>query len=191
MKVITAITIVFGFAGSLYLGCGGITSLELSQQKTEIEKMVIDARDTIPVIFDTLEFQNLSAAKIFKEDRNFEKRYQLAISIFPWLNLPYTFLGLLITSFAFGFFGGIVGILKEIVLEDKPIEKTKVFSSSLLGGGAGIIILSISFILPIIIVTGETEVRSLSIVLASLFGGLFNKRFFEWLSSIFGKIFKD
>lgn len=190
MKIINAIVVPGWFLTALYFGCGGLTSLELTQDKAKVESMVIDAKDTIAVIYEGREYQNISAANIKKANDAYEKRYVLASSIFPWLNLPYTFLGLLLTSFAFGALGGSISLLKNMAIDNISIENIKAFSRPFLGGGCGIIILSVSYILPLLIVTGDTQVRSLSIVFVCLFGGLFTENFFLWLSSTFSKIFK-
>ncbi len=190
MNFFRAFAILFWFVNALYLGCGGLTSLELAQNKEEIEKMVIDQTDTVSVDYDGKNFINVSAANIYKVEKEYDKKFALASRIFPLLNLPYSFLALIITAFAFGALGGTISIIKGVAIDNIPLERSKILSRPFLGGGSGIIILSISYILPLLLISGETEIRSLSIVFISLFGGLFPVEFFNWLSSVFGKIFK-
>lgn len=190
MNVLRGGIIAVWFFGSLYLGSGGITSLELAAEETRINELVVDANDTIPVILDEKEFKSRSEAIVYLEDKQFKENKKLAEGIFPWLNLPYTFLSLLITSFAFGSLGGSISVLRDITLDKPKIDEAKIFSKPILGGGCGVVILSISYILPVLIVTGETQIRTISIVFVSLFGGLFTEHFYLWLSTVFGKIFK-
>ena len=190
MKYISPIIILLWFVLSIYIGCGGLTSLELTDENDRISKLVVDAKDTIAVKLNGLSFENKSAANIYAEEKEHDRKARLAASIFPWLNFPYSFMGLMITSFAFGVLGGTISLLKGIALTNTNTENSKIFSLPLLGGGCGILILSIAYILPILIVSGETQVRPVTIVFVSLFAGLFTDKFFQWLASNFDKIFK-
>lgn len=189
-KILNGTILFIWMSGALYLGSGGVTSLELSEERKRIEALEADTKDTVSVYYDGMNLKNKSAAEIRKQEKTFEEIEKLAIGIFPWLNLPYRFLGLLITSIAFGILGASIALLRDITKDLPTIENAKVVSKPFLGGGCGIIILSVAYVLPEVLVSGETEIKSTTIVLISLFGGLFTDKFFDWLSTIFNRIFK-
>ncbi|MFM7858538.1 MAG: hypothetical protein ACKO96_43115 [Flammeovirgaceae bacterium] len=184
-------TILFiWIVGALYFGSGGVTSLELTEERNRIDALEADNKDTVGVFYDGMKMKNKSLAEIRRQEKEFEAVESLAYKVFPWLNLPYRFLGLLITSIAFGILGASIALLRDITKELPTIENAKIFSKPFLGGGCGIIILSIAYVLPEILVSGETQIKSTTIVLISLFGGLFTEKFFDWFSSAFNRIFK-
>ncbi|MEQ8712333.1 MAG: hypothetical protein RIC80_04915 [Cyclobacteriaceae bacterium] len=170
------------FGASLYLGMGGYSTIVLDKMKYTLElsppDSILISKDGVPKVFGS--FREYEYVRVKDEME----------SIFPFVENLISEIGLLVTSMCFGVIGGVTRILKQITYEeDISIINAQVISIPVLGMLSGIIMLGLTYLIPTILVEGVQNIRPSTLVFLSLFAGLFSKRFYDWLSNSFNKIF--
>ncbi len=182
MKYLASIILVFWGVLSLYFGIGGSLKTE---NYNEINKNY-DFDDTVQVrhLPDNTVYKNYAELQLYKED-------QKALKIFPWITFIPSFVGTIITACFFGMLGAVISLLKDVALRNEKVEDVSYISIPLLGFLTGIVVLGLNYIIPIVLVAGENDIRPITLLFFSLFAGLFSPQFYNYLSNSTSKIFKD
>lgn len=168
---------------SLYFGIGGTLKTEIRNQIKES----YDFEDNAPVIDSetNLEFANYAELKLFKENQKAEK-------FFPFLSIIPEFVASILSACFFGMLGGIISLVRDVALRGRKPEDTPYVSLPLLSFFTGLAVLGLNYTIPTILVSGETQIRPITLLFLSLFAGLFSSQFFKFLSNIaHSKIFRD
>lgn len=177
------VTIGFWSIISLYFGIGGSLKTEnysqvSNQYNFSDTTKAQDGKDG-PI------YANYAELQLHKEDFKSEK-------IFPFLTFMPDFVGTILTACCFGMLGGVISILKDIVLKHKDPENTKYISIPLLSFFTGIVMLGINYIIPVVLVGGENKIRPITLLFLSLFAGIYSSQFYKFLSSVVqNKIFHE
>lgn len=207
-KVLISGSIIFWLLFGFYFGIGGYSWSLYLQEKTRVGALVEernnavkDLRNKLNQLPDSIFNCSLPSNLFRSTDREYHNKtfsspeelelylsYESISKLYPWLeNIPNA-ISLVITACAFGLIGGIIQILKQVAFEDKPLESTKYFSLPVLGLLTGVIVLGITHLLPTIFFSSGAEISANSMMFISLFSGLFSKKLYERLSSIFDKL---
>lgn len=166
---------------SLYIGFGGFIILE-NEQKYEKALILPEKKAKIGPI--TWRNKELGQAA---------KQQQLIKEVFPYQSKIPTVLGFMLTAMAFGVIGSIARVVNTCIKDKKTINEVQnLFLIIVQGMLIGVIILGISYIVPVVLTTEDTALKPITIVFLSLFGGINYENFFNWLTKIIQKkIFKD
>lgn len=166
-------------ATGAYFGTAGYTKLKID----ELINLGKTKTDSKPVLRGKISFKNSFYLAAYEEELKASK-------FFPgiFLSTP-NILVLLITACSFGILGALTYLTKEIAINNATIESMKVISVPMLGALTGIIMSGLATLVPSILVSGETELKPLSLVFLCFFGGLYNSRFFAWLNDTIGNLF--
>lgn len=113
------------------------------------------------------------------------------MDFFKFIDMFPSLLLLVITACSFGLLGGTIKIIRDTVFNSIPISETKYVLVPLLGLLSGLIIFALSYIIPIVLVSGENEVRKTTLMFLSLFAGIMVDKFYFWLETLFNKLFKS
>lgn len=178
MSALKILYILIILSAAIYFGAGGLIILE-NDLKYEMAKKV--SNDTQ----DTVEYKN-SRGVIFKTKEALEASDQqdLAFKIFPHLNDIPSFLSFFITSVCFGVIG-VFGTLVNttIISKDALPPLVSLILVTIQGFLIGILVLSISYVIPNILISETVSLNPIAIVVLSLLGGVCYKDFFSWLES--------
>jgi hypothetical protein len=153
-----------------YFGTGGFVILQNDQL---YEKS--NALQTSEVEYEGIKFKN-------KEVLNAALQQELILKVYPYADKIPSTLCFIITAISFGAIGSIAKIINDTILKKQKIrEIDNLLLIPVQGGIIGLMILGISYILPVLL-TNETEsLKPITIVFLSLFGGLFYLHFYKWL----------
>jgi len=193
MKWIKISMLGFWIILGLYFGIGGIVTIQLNDIKDDKHKLgisdsstVTNATDTNSVIYNDISFKNKAALKEYLNSlpaENFDKVY----SFFD--NIP-DFMAQIITAFAFGLLGSIIRIILSVAYDKKRIQDVSHISQPLLGMLTGLVVMGVSYVIPTLLSKNSINVDPISLMFFSLFVGIYNKEFYDKLSSFFiNKIF--
>jgi hypothetical protein len=97
--------------------------------------------------------------------------------------LPYTVL-LFLSVGAAGVLGSIARIIIDHVRNIGTISESKYVAMPIAGFFMGIMVLAISYIIPTVIVKGDTYLNITSVVLICFFAGLFSDSFYKWIMNV-------
>lgn len=166
---------------SLYLGFGGFIILE---NKQKFDKAM--ALPEKKVKFGIITFRN-------KEQGEAGQELKLIQRVFPYAAEIPTVLGFMLTAMAFGVIGSMARVINTCIMDKKTIKEVQnLFLIIAQGMLIGVIILGISYTVPVVLTTEDTALKPITIVFLSLFGGINYENFFNWLTKIIQKkIFKD
>lgn len=143
-----------------------------------------NSKDTIKVYYGGTSFRNIKEVSILKER-------QATIKMYPLINTLPTLIFDLIIVFAFGVLGSITNLFKQIAYEKKKIEDLNYISEPILGMLTGFIIIGLSYLIPNTLAVNDIVLKPMSLMFLSLFSGFFSIKFYSYLNSLFGKIFKE
>ena len=101
--------------------------------------------------------------------------------------LPYIVL-LFLTVGTTGLLGSVVKKIYDHINQTVLLKDSKYISVPVFGFFLGIMVLAISYIIPTVFVRGDTTVNMTSVVFLCFFSGIYNKRFFEWISNLISKV---
>jgi len=165
----------------IYIGVGGMIILENDQryQKFDDDKNIkSDQIDTTKFyVYDSIQFSSKEKMLAYREQ-------YLAEQIFPYLDKLPSFLNFFLTSISFGIIGAFSKVINDSIKKGEPPQgMVNLFLIVTQGGLIGIIVLSISYIVPALLIADGVQLKPLTIVLLSLLGGVFYLEFFEWLES--------
>jgi hypothetical protein len=146
----------------------------------------LDAKPQTQVKYeiDGVRFSTLEAAEQWRDEENM-------LGLFIWLDdKPAGFI-LFITAIAMGGLGGAIGIVRNVSMFKQDLLHQRVLSLPLLGSLIGVMVLGISYLLPLVLTTDtNAEIRPTTLIFLSLFSGLFSKDFLKTLESRFTNYIK-
>lgn len=194
---------------SYYICIGGLTLIEATEKVFKIEnkyeveivpKIVTDWKfEELDDDFNVIELineinsslQNNTGDQLsFKEIKDIKylehvywyytfPRYSLVSFL---VLIPYTAL-LFLTVGTAGVFGSSGRLIIDHVRNIKPINEAYCFTAPIFGFFIGVIVLSLSYVIPSIFVKGDSSPNMISIVLICFFAGVFSERFYDWIRS--------
>jgi hypothetical protein len=140
--------------------------------------------DEFYVEFDGLSFENQQSLSEFLADRRDAR-------LFPWVFQIPQELRPFITSIAFGILGGIILLLKKIVVDRVSVALLPAFSSPAFSGLVGMMLFFLSFLAPTALVSGHNPARTEALVAVSVFGGAFSEVAYTWVEAQVKKLFSS
>ena len=165
------ITIIFLIV--LYLGSGGFIIL---QNEQSYEKAFTLERKE--VVYESINFYN-------KEVMIAAREQELIISIYPYATKIPSFLSFLLTAISFGIIGALGKVINDSIQNGTNFKDApNLLLIPMQGGIIGIIILGISYTIPIILTNENITLKPITIVFLSLFGGIFFLNFYSWITNI-------
>jgi hypothetical protein len=182
-KIPAIVFLCFWLFSGLYLGLGGISRVNVDEVNEQIEaKRNVLQKDTINYTFKKVKYTTLYDFELAIENQNL-------VDYFSWVNGLNKFSSLLLTAMSFGIIGAIISILIEIAFGGTSVENTAFITKPILGLLTGLVVLGISYILPTIVVKGNTEIRPISLMFICLFCGIYSNKFYDKLEATFEKTF--
>ncbi len=173
------ISFVFWLAFGLYFGLAGILYADLVEEKAAAITEQTSASGQHLFTYKGAAFSTREKAAIAQQEDQ-------ASSIFSWFAYLPEKLILFITSLALGGLGGVIGIVKRMALGKASILEVKPFWIPMLGALIGILVLGVSYLLPVILTTStEVEIRATTLIFVSMFAGLYSRQFLSFLESRF------
>jgi len=168
---------VIGF----YFGIGGCLPEE---NRNEVSK-THDFNDTRPVIIGKVSYRNAAEYLLAQENDR-------SAIIFPWVDALPSFVANVITACSFGMLGGIISIIKRVALLKENLSDINCFAIPVLGFFTGLVVLGLNYIIPTILVSGNTQIRPISLLFLCLFAGVYANEFYSFLTKTIGdKVFNN
>lgn len=165
------------FMIALYFGTGGYIILQNEQLYEKVKTL-----ENKEVEYQGITFYN-------KETMNAAREQGLIICVYPYAMKIPSFLSFLFTAVSFGIIGALGKVINDTIQQKVKIKDThNLILIPLQGGIIGIIILGISYTIPIILTNENVSLKPITIVFLSLFGGIFYLNFYDWFTHIINKI---
>ncbi|MGQ1788513.1 MULTISPECIES: hypothetical protein [unclassified Saccharicrinis] len=165
------------FLAALYIGSGGYIILQneqLYEKANTLEKK--------EVTYHGIKFYN-------KETMNAAREQELIISVYPYAMKIPSFLCFLLTAISFGIIGALGKVINDTIHKKTKFKDTpNLLLVPIQGGIIGIIILGISYTIPIILTNDNVSLKPITIVFLSLFGGIFYLNFYDWFAHMINKV---
>ena len=182
MKILSILFLSICALSSLYFGIGGSLKTE---NYNEVGKNH-NFNDTTQVTdTDNVVYKNYAEMLLHHEDSQ-------ALNIFPWIIYLPDFVATIITACFFGMLGGVILVIKKIAIYNEAIESINFVSLPILGFFTGLVVLGINYIIPTILVSGDTKIRPITLLFLCLFAGMFSNDFYSFLAkAIHKKVFKN
>jgi hypothetical protein len=160
--------------GALYLAAAGWT-------RVETYRLLKEHGQAHQVVFEGLNYDT-------EADRDFVIARRDAEAYFPWtFKLPQS-VSLIITATSFGFLGGVIRLLFDIV-QSNALPRLP-FTSLALSTMTGLLVLGIAFALPSAITTSDVSVRPVVLLFLCFLGGIFSEHLLLWLKDHFQSFFR-
>ena len=199
-SVLSYISLAFWLLFGLYFGLAGILYADITEEKEFISRTsnqqheikippgVIQGVDSAGNTYyesDGARFSSLEKLVLYENE-------EAAGDLFDWYDDLPDKLILFITSMALGGLGALISLVKKLALEGARVDDLKTFWHPMLGALIGIIILGISYLVPIIITTqSDVEIRATTLIFLSMFAGMYSKEFLTFLESRFSNYLKQ
>ncbi|TRX49696.1 hypothetical protein FNH22_26890 [Fulvivirga sp. M361] len=199
-SIFSYISLTLWLLFGLYFGLAGILYADLTEEKefiggsNQVKKEVqlppgvtkgIDSLGNAYYEMNGVKFTSLEKIKLRGQE-------EAAESVFNWYKTLPNKLILFITSMALGGLGSLISLVKKLALENARIDDLRTFWHPMLGALIGIIVLGISYLIPIIITTeSEVEIRATTLIFLSMFAGMYSKEFLAFLESRFSNYLKQ
>jgi hypothetical protein len=153
----------------LYFGIGGFCILEMQKRKIEhYEKGNFNGSDAV--------------GKEIMKDIGF------TFNIFPHTRKIPSILNFILTSICFGTIGAIGAIFNVIILGKEKVDKVRnILLIPVQGALIGFIMLGFSYLLPLLITSGDVELKPIFVVIFSLIAGMYHHEFYNWVGEFFKK----
>jgi hypothetical protein len=164
-RILAVAVIVAWLLGGLYVGVSGWARAEIEQ---EIEP---SSGPSGAVVCGEIEFAKLDDCLQYQRERQFNR-------LFPWVFYLPSFFGLLMMSFGFGALGGVLRVMKFVVLDLQPLHDCPWASTPLFGGLMGVLVLGTAWVLPAMLTIGGGELRPTTLLFFAMFGGAFSPTIF-------------
>lgn len=165
------------FVIALYLGTGGYIILQNKQMYEKaktLEKKEVD--------YQGITFYN-------KEIMSAAREQDLIIYVYPYAMKIPSFLSFLLTAVSFGIIGSLGKVINDTIQKKVKFKDTQnLILVPIQGGIIGIIILGISYTIPIILTNENVNLKPITIVFLSLFGGVFYLNFYDWFTHMVNKV---
>jgi len=179
---------------ALYLGTGGFIILQNDQIyiKPNVNSRDSDnLRDTVyfkkkQVISKNINYDN-------KEVLYVAEQQGLILKIYPYADKIPSILCFILTAISFGIIGSVGKVINDSIQNKNELNNApNLLLIPIQGGFIGLIIIGISYVIPIILTNDSVSLKPVTIVFLSLFGGIFYLNFYNWLMSLINKkIFED
>lgn len=178
-KAIYALVFIGWISIGGYLGCAGYTKLKID----ELNNLGKTSGQGKSVSLGNITFQNAFFMEAYQEEIK-------AIKYFPqfFLSIP-NILVFLITACSFGILGAQTFLVKIVAIDSELLINLKVISVPLLGALTGIIVLGLATTVPVLLISGESELKPVTLIFLCFFGGFYNAKFFNWLNDTIGNMF--
>ncbi|NMM47759.1 hypothetical protein [Marinigracilibium pacificum] len=165
------------FIIALYTGTGGYLILQneqLYEHAQTLEKKVVR--------YGKVCFDNKEVMKAALEQDKIAMVYPYALKI------P-SFLSFLLTAISFGIIGAYGNIINDTIKHKRQFKDTQnLLLVPVQGGIIGIIILGISYTIPVILTNENVSLKPITVVFLCLFGGIFYLKFYDWIISKINKV---
>jgi hypothetical protein len=173
------ITVVFVLA--LYFGSGGFIVLE-NEQKYE-KAIALQKKE---VVYKRITFYNKEVMEAAKQQNLIQKFYAY------YDQLP-SVLNFIITALCFGIIGSIGKVVNDTIKNETILaEKTNLLLIPCQGAIIGLIILGVSYTIPVLLTSENVTLKPITVVFLSLFSGIFYENFYQWfLKNLNENVFKD
>jgi hypothetical protein len=162
---------------ALYFGTGGFIILQneqLYEKANTLEKNEVSYNGVV--------FYN-------KEIMNAARQQELIIGIYPYATKIPSILSFILTAVSFGIIGAIGKLINDSIQAKTKLKDTNnLLLVPIQGGIIGIIILGISYTIPILLTNDSVSLKPVTIVILGLFGGVFYLRFYSWFTEVIDKI---
>jgi len=136
-----------------------------------------------PVIYKGINYESEDVVKIIM-------RYEIAEYIFPFIYKIPNPICLFFAAIAFGYLGGLIKVLYDIIRINKGIS-CKTLCSLAMSSLSGLLILGISYVIPSALTASDITLRPLTLLFLCLFSGLFSEQTVSWLQKLYeSKIIK-
>jgi hypothetical protein len=164
---------------SLYFGVGGSLS---SENYNEISK-THDFKSLDSVKIDKVVYKNAAELLLARENKK-------SVVIFPWIVYLPIYVCTILTACCYSLLGALICILKKVAILGIPLSETNYISIPVLGFFTGLVILGLNYVIPTVLVSGDTQIRPITLLFLCLFGGIYVSEFYEFLTkTILKKIF--
>lgn len=172
--------IILLFFGALYFGSGGFIVLE-NEQKHE-KAITLQKKE---VLYNNIRFYN-------KEVMESAKQQDLICEFYPYYQKIPSALNFIITAICFGIIGSIGKVVNDSIKNETILyEKKNLFLIPCQGAIIGIIVLGVSYTIPVILTSENVTLKPITVVFLSLFSGIFYENFYQWfLKNLNDNIFK-
>jgi hypothetical protein len=108
---------------------------------------------------------------------------------FGWIfSLPTTVV-LLVGAMAAGVFGGAARIMMRLPKDSKAVRYSEVFGDPVVGLCMGFLLFFFSLAVPAVFSKGSNPVRPETVLVFSMFGGLFSEKAYKWLEGQVTRLF--
>lgn len=172
--MIKTVTLTLVLFLALYFGTGGFLILQNDQTYEDLKATKVTESNKQDIV--------VGMQNIVDEQTAIE-------AIYPYILALPTVLSFLITSICFGIIGSIAKIVNDTIQSKKKITATvNLLLIPIQGGLIGIIILGISYALPVLLTNENISLKPISIVFLSLFGGVYYQNFYSRFLKIVNSI---
>jgi len=206
----TLIVIIWGIISG-YLCVGSLTLID-SIEKVKIVERKVEKSIINEIVVSEGYLQNKEASEIIRELNTLNPKQKLTFEdeqairdlkhVYWYYRVPgfsyiafITILPYMALLFLGAGSGGSLGSVARIIIDHarnvKPIGESKFLSFPLLGFFMGIMVLSISYVVPSIFIKGESSLNIASIVLISFFAGIFSDGFYNRIQTLIERFFKS
>lgn len=165
------------FSISLYFGTGGYVIIQNEQMYEDAQKL--EKRE---VVENGSKYDNIELLRMVKQ------RQQI-IKLFPYAQHIPNGVSFIITAMAFGIVGAIGRVINDIIrLKQKLTETPNLLLIPLHGAIIGVVILGISYSIPILLTGDNIQLKPISMVFISLLGGIVYDNFYTWIIGTINKL---
>lgn len=171
---------------AFYIGVGGLGNEDYNNKLTALYTQKPDGIDTTSVRDGLVQYQNVL------EMRKIEivEQYQKFMRFYPWMEDLPDIITLLLTCCSFSLLGSYILIARGFALRKRKVlavgHPTIILSSFL----TGLVIMGLSYLLPLVLVNEGGKIRPFTLMFLSLFGGMYSNTFYDKLSKYVGQMFK-
>jgi hypothetical protein len=179
--MIKTIIMALLFFLALYFGSGGFIVLE-NEQKYE-KALTLEKKEAL--YNNLIPFYN-------KEVMEAAKQQDLILKFYPYYDKLPSVLNFIITAICFGIIGSIGKIINDSIKNETILhKKTNLLLIPCQGGIIGLIILGVSYTIPVILTSDNITLKPITVVFLSLFSGIFYENFYQWfLRNLNENVFK-
>lgn len=164
---------------SMYFACAGWVIANLDKEIVTSSKQA-DGQGTNVV------YQGIAFADIYEARKAIEQ--EKVSTWFSWVYDVPASLPLLITAISFGILGGIANVIHKAIGGEQQ-SNPRIALKPLFGGGIGMMVLGITYVLPAALTVDNGHVRPVSLAFLSLYGGAFSNHVFLWLEEKIKTVF--
>jgi len=180
MNIVKTIVLGIAFVMALYFGSGGFIYLQ-NEQNYEAA-CLLPKKD---VTFNSIPYRN-------KEIMVCSQEQELILSVYPYVHTIPAALRYIITALSFGLIGAIGRLINNTITNGSSLKNTpNTLLVPLQGAIIGLIVLGISYTIPIFLNNGSTSLKPITVVFLSLFGGIFYLEFYPWFTTTLKNKFID